>query len=129
MTHGYHEGAPNYSPGQILNDNCEECAERGNNLGVAITSLDKQRFVKAWERAGKWQTEGLEDVGLTELPLLRALSAVQIQLERRLIRIGDCPGQDPDTPIATSLTVQPCTIDHAHRADECNGEHLSESDT
>lgn len=89
--HDYHEGQPGYSPAQILKDGCGECAERGANVHLAIASLDPHNFARAWRRAADWNRSGMADISEAEAPLLSALWALQLQLERRGFPIGECP--------------------------------------
>ena len=91
MTHSYHEGQPGYSPAQILHDGCLECAGRGERVWLGIASLDRQSFARAWERAAAWHREGVYDVSDAESGLLRVLWAVQVQLERLGVPIGELP--------------------------------------
>ncbi len=90
--HDYHEGLPGYSPEQLLHDGCGECEARGKDLGVAIGSLDRSRFMRSWDRAAQFGREGLSDVSNAELPLLRVLWALEIKLELRGVPVGTCPG-------------------------------------
>ena len=89
--HDYHEILPGFSDAQILHDGCGECESRGKNVSHALGSLDKGRFVLAWERAAEWNTRGLPDVSLAERDLLSVLWAVQLRLETRGVPIGMCP--------------------------------------
>ena len=92
MSHDYHEGQPNYSPAQLLKDGCEECSQRSSRPWVAINNLDPATFARAWVRAADFERGQLDDVSLAEVPLLRILWAIQIQLEQRGIPIGTVPG-------------------------------------
>lgn len=91
MAHDYHEGLPTYSDVQILHDGCAECEARAFREDHGISSLDQQNFARAWQRAAAWNTGGVPAVAAAEVPLLRALWAVQLQLERRGIPIGEVP--------------------------------------
>ena len=90
-THDYHEIQPGYSEAQILHDGCGECEARSKNLPHAIGSMDKDRFVRAWERSAEWNRSGLPDLSLAERPLLEVLWAIQLRLETRGVPIGACP--------------------------------------
>jgi hypothetical protein len=89
--HDHHESLPGYHPDQLLHDGCDECEDRGQHVHEAIAKLDEDRFVLAWKRAGELQLHGLPHVSRAELPLLRALAAVQVQLERHGVPIGVLP--------------------------------------
>src|SRR5258708_39011043 len=90
--HDYHEGLPGYSKAQILHDGCGECEARGNDIARAISSLDRERFARAWRRAADWnRTTDVRDVSHAERPLLEVLWAVQLRLETRGIPIGAVP--------------------------------------
>jgi hypothetical protein len=89
--HDYHQGLPGYSPGQILHDGCGECEMRGKDPAVAIGHLDQGNFARAWARACKWNQLGLPDISHAEIPLLRVLWAVQLQLDPRGIPVGSLP--------------------------------------
>lgn len=103
MSHDYHDALPGYDPRQILHDGCAECEQRGANVGDAICRLDTERFARAWRRAyDDYATagEGYEATGPiseAERPLLFALWAVQIQLERRGVPLT---GRPPSNPLA-----------------------------
>jgi hypothetical protein len=91
--HDYHQVLPGYSEAQILHDGCGECETRGKSINLAIGSMDKGRFAKAWKRAADWNTNtDVLDVSRAERPLLEALWAIQIRLEMRGIPIGQVPG-------------------------------------
>ena len=51
MSHDYPEGAPNYSPDQVLKDGCQECTERSEHPWLGISHLDYTAFPAAWARA------------------------------------------------------------------------------
>ncbi len=89
MTHDVHNG----SPRQVLHDGCGECGQRARDVHVAIACLDPQSFTAAWKRAADWQQgRGISsEISKAEAPLLRALWAVQVQLERRGFPIGTVP--------------------------------------
>ena len=91
--HGYHEGAPGYSPGQLLHDGCEECQKRSRERGGGLAHLDRFRFAQAWHRAATWKsgTGSLPDLARAEIPMLETLWAVQVQLERFGVPIGEMP--------------------------------------
>lgn len=93
--HDYHEGAPGYSPGQLLHDGCDECAERAREHGGGLAHLTPQQFAYAWARAAQWQS-GLgscPDLARAEIPMLEVLWAVQVQLECHGLPIGQMPRQ------------------------------------
>lgn len=89
--HAYHDSLPGYDPAQILHDGCEECEDRAVNVARAIGHLDAGNFERAWVRAAERVTCGLRNVSAAEAPLLNALWAVQVQLERRGVPIGHIP--------------------------------------
>lgn len=77
--HDYHDALPDYSPDQILHDGCSECEARGATPHRAISSLDRNNFHRAWERALQWNYQGLSDLSYAEIPLLKTLWAVHLQ--------------------------------------------------
>lgn len=86
MTHVFHNALPGYDDRQILHDGCPECEDRGQNIEVALAHMDKQTFARAWKRAYDWRssTGDRNAVGVisqAEVPLLRALFAVQVHLQ------------------------------------------------
>lgn len=81
MTHDPHHVLPGYSENQVLYDGCAECEQRGADVALAIGHLDSHAFARAWARAATLNRGGLEDVSHAEFPLLKALWAVQCQLE------------------------------------------------
>jgi hypothetical protein len=95
MAHDYHDGLPGYSKAQILHDGCAECEARAKRDDHGIGSLDQQNFARAWRRAADWNTQIADrherPVAKAEAPLLNALWAVQLQLERRGVPIGEVP--------------------------------------
>lgn len=96
MSHAYHDGLPGYSPDQILHDGCGECEYRASRDDHGIGSLDRQNFARAWKRAADWNVfppdlATAPTIAKAERPLLSALWAVQLQLERRGIPIGELP--------------------------------------
>ena len=91
--HDYHEGQPGYSPDALLHDGCAECAARSQEIGGGLAHLTPQRFAWAWHRAAQWQS-GLghvEGLSRAEIPMLETLWAIQVQLERHGIPIGQFP--------------------------------------
>lgn len=95
MAHDYHDGLPGYSPAQILHDGCGECEFRGRNINHAINSMDRGRFALAWQRAADWNRSMVPAVSQAERPLLEALWAIQLQLERVCgVPIGELPRHD-----------------------------------
>ncbi|HEY5201637.1 MAG TPA: hypothetical protein VIJ31_12105 [Acidothermaceae bacterium] len=95
--HAYHDGLVDFHPDQILHDGCGECEERGENVAFAIGALDTGNFERAWKRACDWSRPIGSDIHVSDVerPLLRVLWAIQVQLERRSVRLGDCPGVTP----------------------------------
>jgi hypothetical protein len=91
MTHDYHQGLPGYHPDQLLIDGCEECEDRAKHPDHGIAELDAARFRAAWARAAEWQRHGLPSLSSAEAPMLLALWAVQVQLERIGWPIGEIP--------------------------------------
>lgn len=91
MSHSWHEGQPGYSPAQILHPDCAECEFRSRNIHVAIAHLDQFSFMSAWVRAAEFGRGELTDTTEAEGPLLDALFAVQIQMERLGVPIGTLP--------------------------------------
>lgn len=91
--HAWHEQLPGYSPEQILHDGCGECETRAARGDHGISSLDTINFARAWQRAARWNGVGPDAhaVAAAEVPMLSALWAVQLQLERRGVRIGEVP--------------------------------------
>lgn len=90
--HDEHTSLPGYHDEQLLHDGCDECEHRGAHVDEAIASLDSVRFVYAWHRAAELQMYGLPNGAQAEFPMLRALSMVQVQLERHGVPIGVLPG-------------------------------------
>lgn len=95
MTHDYHDGLPGYDEEQILHDGCAECEARSGSRNHGIAHLDRQNFVHAWRRAAEWNQRQLDNstISQAEVPLLDVLWAVQVQLERRGIRVGFLPDE------------------------------------
>jgi hypothetical protein len=89
--HDYHEGLPGFSPEQILHTGCAECEFRGKDVSEAIVYLDGRNFARAWKRAADWNTTGAPAICEAEVPLLRVLWSLQLQLERLGIPIGEIP--------------------------------------
>lgn len=94
-SHDYHDALPGYDERQILHDGCGECEYRAENVERAIANLDQHRFEKAWRRAyNEFAFEGAPDGGprsRAEMPVLTALWAVMLQLERRGIPLDGTP--------------------------------------
>ena len=86
MAHDYH---PVQAP--VLSDGCGECENASQRADRGIGTLDPVTFQRAWIRAAAWNRTGTHDVGIAESRLLAALWAVQVQLERRGIPIGEVP--------------------------------------
>jgi len=93
--HDYHDTLPGYSADALLHDGCAECEQRAGDTrsGHGIAMLDPQRFAHAWTRAAQYFREGLRDITTTEMPMLSALWAVQLQFERLGIPIGHIPAR------------------------------------
>jgi len=91
MSHDHHEAHPDYSPDQILHPGCAACAWTGDEASRAIESLDGPTFIRAWERAVKWQREGLPDLAEAEVYLLLALRMTAVQFERLGLPLGQLP--------------------------------------
>jgi hypothetical protein len=91
MMHDFHEGLPGYDPAQMLHDGCGECERRSNLPGHGIADLDLTQFRLAWERATKWNREGLPNLSHAEMAALSALWAVQLQFERLGSPLGELP--------------------------------------
>lgn len=92
MTHAYHKGLPGYHPDQVLHDGCGECESRAASRNLGLANLDSSSFARAWYRAARYNRAGLNYLSDAERPMLDALWAVQVQLERRGIEIGVPPG-------------------------------------
>lgn len=93
--HAYHDALPGYDERQILHDGCSECETRGESVADAIAHLDESNFERAWTRATTWQKGRHDEVGrisMAEISLLRAMWALQVQLERRGVILGSIPG-------------------------------------
>lgn len=93
MTHDYHEKLPGYHADQVLHDGCGECEARAKLNSHGIAQLDLDRFRHAWRRAagvGRGHIP-LAERSAAEMPMLDALWAVQVQLERVGIPIGEVP--------------------------------------
>lgn len=86
MTHDHHEAFPGYHEDQILFDGCAECGERAARADHGVGDLDPVRFGRAWARALCWEKHGLANVSDAEMPLLRTLNAVRVQLDRSGVR-------------------------------------------
>lgn len=93
MTHDPHEFLPGFSAAQVLHDGCTECKERSQQPDRGISNLDPEAFGRAWRRAAARGKRGLNDTALAEVPMFQALWAVQVQLERRGVPIGELPGE------------------------------------
>ncbi len=89
--HDVHTGDPR----QVLQDHCGECARRAKDVHVAIGHFDPARFAVAWKRAARWQQHGMKGISRNEMPVLLALWAVAVQLEKRGIPVGTVPGEAP----------------------------------
>lgn len=109
MSHAHHEALRGYNFAQLLVDGCPECEHRGADPSLAINHLDSHQFLIAWARAAYWQQGNLADdaaLSAAEVPLLRALWAVQVQLERIGVPIAHLPvggAAVPVTDLAASL--------------------------
>lgn len=91
MSHDWHEKLPGYSEAQVLHDGCAECEYRATLDDHGLSSLDTDNFAQAWARAAAFTKTGLPDMADAERPLLSMLSSMQIQFERRGVRIGEFP--------------------------------------
>lgn len=83
MAHDYHEGQPNFSAAQILKDGCQECKHRSDNIDLAIGHMDRYTFAFAWDRAALWARAGLHDGSQAEMPVIRAIRAIQVKMQER----------------------------------------------
>lgn len=93
MSHAYHDGLPGYNADQLMHDGCPTCERRAAMPDRGISSLDRQNFARAWARAAQLGRSGLPGMSAAEMPLLRALWAVQLQLQRHGVPIGYLPGR------------------------------------
>ena len=92
MSHDPHHALAGWHPARILHDGCTECEVRGTSRDLGISALDNETFARAWKRAAAWNRDELErGVSRAETPMLDALWAVQVQLERRGVPIGEVP--------------------------------------
>jgi hypothetical protein len=83
MSHDYHESLPGFDPAQILHDGCGECEYRAALDTHGITQLDPNNFARAWVRAAQWNQGRLHGgISRAEMPMLKVLWAVQVQMER-----------------------------------------------
>jgi hypothetical protein len=89
--HDFHAGQPDYSAAQILHDGCGACSYRSSHPDMAIARLDVDAFAAAWKRAADWQHGSLSDVSEAEVPVLRALWSVEVQMERLGFPVGTVP--------------------------------------
>jgi hypothetical protein len=90
--HDYHEAAANYSPNQVLHDECGECEARSKSADGGLAHLDRQNFFMAWHRATEWNRNGLPDLARAEMPLLCILWSVQLKLEQCChLPVGELP--------------------------------------
>lgn len=94
--HDYHDALLGYDPRQLLVDGCAECERRGKDVALSITSLDPPRFCRAWRRAydlaaSRGNHAAVGPVSSCEAPMLDALWAVQVQLERLGVPIDGRP--------------------------------------
>ena len=79
--HDYHDALPGYSPNQILHDGCRECEARATADDGGLSRLDDANFARAWDRALRWNREGLTDIAKAETRLLHILWAVHCRIE------------------------------------------------
>jgi hypothetical protein len=91
MAHDYHDVLPGFDSAQILHDGCDECEYRAALATHGITQLDRDNFARAWTRAAEWNQLGLSGISRAEVPMLKTLWAVQVQLERWGVPIGVLP--------------------------------------
>ena len=92
--HSHHDVLSGFDHSQILHDGCDECEWRGEDPHRAISHLDERNFERAWKRAADWQLHGCPTISRAEADLLLALWAVQIQLEKRGVPIGELPQRE-----------------------------------
>jgi hypothetical protein len=105
MTHDIHAGPE----GAVLWDECGECRYRSEHPDMAISHMDPRSLAEAWARAMEWNAGDLRDVTSAELPVLRILWAVQVQLEQRGFPLGRIPSAvgSLDAILADALTPLP----------------------
>lgn len=95
MVHDFHVELLTFDPAQILHDGCAECEERSRSRSHGIANLDPANFARAWRRAALRNVGALYSrVSQAERPMLDVLWAVQVQLEKKGLRIGYLPN-DP----------------------------------
>ena len=104
MSHDHHQSLPGYSANQIMVDGCGECEHRSERRDHGLDNLDPLNFERAWYRAARHGQRGLTDVSVNEAPMLNLLWSVQVQLERRGVPIGYCPGSTLIVPAAERAT-------------------------
>ena len=88
-----HQTHPDYSKEQVLHPGCPECASQGIAVWPAISHLDAEQFTAAWKRAAAYTFGELTDISDAEVPVLRALWALQVQLTRLGVPVGTLPGK------------------------------------
>jgi hypothetical protein len=87
--HDLHKGDPR----QVLSDGCGLCERRSREPHLAIEPLSTAEFPAAWARAAEWHRHGGAKLGLSraEMPVLRFLWAIEVQMEKRGFQVGSCP--------------------------------------
>jgi hypothetical protein len=104
LSHEPHTALPGYHPDQIFHDGCGLCEARGADVQLALEYLDQPSMDRAWRRAAEWQASSAygfrrpENIAQAEVPLLRALWAIEVHLERRGVPLGTIPV--PSDPLA-----------------------------
>lgn len=97
--HAYHDELPGYDERQIWFDGCEECEARGRWAVDNLGTLDRERSLRAWQRAADWNLDR-GDVGPisdAERPLLHLFWRMQVWLERECsLPIGTLPVKPTD---------------------------------
>lgn len=114
MSHDYHPELAGWHEEQLLVDGCRECEWRALDIIAALGHMDGSTFEHAWHRAADWQARTLtarraerpyaEHLSQAEMPVLRFLWGVQVQLERRGIPIGWVPTGQYASAAANELT-------------------------
>jgi hypothetical protein len=111
VSHDYHPDCPGYNADQILIDGCSECESRAEDVERTLANLDHRRFQQAWLRAADRYAstppsgERPSKCSEAEMPLLRTLWAIQVQLERLGMPLGYLPAGNVlmlDTPLSAA---------------------------
>ena len=82
MMHKYHPSLPDYSSEQVLVDGCEECEYRAGRGVSALDYFDTETAKRAYDRAHKWNSEGLSDISAAEGKVFDKMLSVERFLER-----------------------------------------------